>query len=34
LPRVDAARAGALKYCQRNAKNCRVMFVDDAVVAP
>jgi dienelactone hydrolase len=31
---VDAARAGALKYCQQNAKNCRVMFVDDAVVAP
>jgi dienelactone hydrolase len=31
---VDAARAGALKYCQQNAKNCRVMFVDDAAVAP
>ena len=31
---VDAARAGALKYCQQTAKNCHVMFVDDAAVAP
>jgi dienelactone hydrolase len=28
---VDAARAGALKFCQQNSSNCRVMFVDDAV---
>jgi dienelactone hydrolase len=27
---VDAARADALKYCQQHAKNCRIMFVDDA----
>jgi dienelactone hydrolase len=31
---VDAARASALKSCQQNAENCRVMFVDDAAVAP
>ncbi|HEX3505391.1 MAG TPA: CocE/NonD family hydrolase [Xanthobacteraceae bacterium] len=31
---VDAARASALKFCQQNAKNCHVMFVDDAAVAP
>ncbi len=31
---VDAARADALKYCQQNATNCRVMFVDDAAVTP
>jgi dienelactone hydrolase len=31
---VEAARASALKFCQQNAKNCRVMFVDDATVAP
>lgn len=30
---VDAARAGALKSCQQNSGNCRVMFVDDAAVA-
>jgi hypothetical protein len=30
---VDAARAGALKFCQQNSGNCRVMFVDDAAVA-
>jgi len=30
---VDAARAGALKFCQQNSGNCRVMFVDDAVAA-
>jgi len=28
---VDGARAGALKFCQQNSSNCRVMFVDDAV---
>jgi dienelactone hydrolase len=31
---VEAARAAALKLCQQNSKNCRVMFVDDAAVAP
>jgi dienelactone hydrolase len=30
---VDAARADALKYCQQNAADCRVMFVDDAAAA-
>jgi dienelactone hydrolase len=30
---VDAARAAALKFCQKNSDNCRVMFVDDAAVA-
>ena len=30
---VDAARAGALKFCQQSGKNCSVMFVDDAAVA-
>src|ERR1700733_5497432 len=30
---IDAARAAALKFCQQNAQNCRVMFVDDAAVA-
>jgi dienelactone hydrolase len=30
---VDAARIGALKFCQQNSGNCRVMFVDDAAVA-
>jgi dienelactone hydrolase len=30
---VDAARTGALNFCQQNGKNCRVMFVDDAAVA-
>ncbi len=30
---VDAARAGALKSCQQNSGNCRVMFIDDAAVA-
>jgi dienelactone hydrolase len=30
---VDMARAGALKSCQQNSGNCRVMFVDDAAVA-
>jgi dienelactone hydrolase len=30
---VDAARTGALKSCQQNSSNCRVMFVDDAAVA-
>jgi dienelactone hydrolase len=29
---VEAARTGALKFCQQNAKNCSVMFVDDAAV--
>jgi dienelactone hydrolase len=27
----QAARAGALKYCQENGKNCDVRFVDDAL---
>ena len=30
---VEAARAGALKFCQQSATNCSVMFVDDAAVA-
>jgi dienelactone hydrolase len=30
---VEAARADALKFCQQNAKNCHVMFVDDAAAA-
>ncbi len=30
---VEAARTDALKFCQQNAKNCSVMFVDDAAVA-
>jgi dienelactone hydrolase len=30
---VEAARAGALKFCQQSAKNCSVMFVDDAAVS-
>ena len=29
---IDAARASALKFCQKNAGNCRVMFIDDAAV--
>jgi dienelactone hydrolase len=29
---VEAARADALKFCQQSAKNCSVMFVDDAAV--
>jgi len=29
---VDAARAGALKFCQQSGANCEVMFVDDAAV--
>jgi dienelactone hydrolase len=33
LRTVDAARAAALKFCQQNSSNCRVMFVDDAAVA-
>ncbi len=31
---VEAARAAALKFCQQSAKDCSVMFVDDAAVAP
>jgi dienelactone hydrolase len=30
---VEAARSGALKFCQQNGKSCRVMFVDDAALA-
>ena len=30
---VEAARAGALKFCQQSAKNCSVMFVDDTAVS-
>jgi dienelactone hydrolase len=30
---VEAARADALRFCQQNAKNCTVAFVDDAAVA-
>ena len=26
-------RAAALKFCQQNSTDCRVMFVDDAAVA-
>jgi dienelactone hydrolase len=29
---LEAARAGALQSCQQGAKNCSVMFVDDAAV--
>jgi hypothetical protein len=29
---VEAARAGALKFCQQSGKNCGVVFVDDAAV--
>jgi len=29
---VEAARAGALNFCQQSATNCSVMFVDDAAV--
>jgi dienelactone hydrolase len=27
---IDAAKAGALGYCQQNGKHCEVIFVDDA----
>jgi dienelactone hydrolase len=30
---IEAARAGALNFCQQSAANCSVMFVDDAAVA-
>jgi hypothetical protein len=30
---ASVAHAGALKYRQQNAKNRRLMFVDDAAVA-
>jgi dienelactone hydrolase len=30
---VEAARVGALTFCQQSATNCSVMFVDDAAVA-
>jgi dienelactone hydrolase len=31
---VEAARAGALKFCRQSGKNCSVAFVDDAAVTP
>jgi hypothetical protein len=31
---VETARTAALQFCQQNGKTCRVMFVDDAAVAP
>lgn len=30
---VEAAKAGALKYCQQNGKTCSVAFVDDEAIA-